>query len=373
MEYNGLSDRVLRALRTLRGDKTLVIVLFTALMAVTVKSGNAEAKSKAPTAENPIVLVFSSHNAGGGFWHKHVVEAYFHELEKRTGGRIKIEEHWNGELVGLMDAYDAMAKGVVDIAEYFPSMLTGRFPMDDIVAFSPVNTHCYRPGRVLLELGREFPQMNKPYEDSKLLYREPAWSVGIGTTHKRLYDLEHSKGMKLTPVGRWSAARMEALGWSPTSVLPQDATSALQTGVIDGTGISMYLLWEFGWGSIIKHITVPVHVDEMLVNCSMNLQTWNKLPKDIQEIIDGMQDWTVDMMDKAVLLQDQEARPKATKEFGIEFIELSQEQKELWDQRTRPVMSEYMKDLESKGLPGKKFMSRFLELDRKYSDPQYAW
>ena len=77
-------------------------------------------------AKDPITLVFTSHNSGSGFWKTNVIEPYFIELEKRTNGRVKVEQHWNGELVNLMDAYDAMVKGVVDLAEYFPSMLQGK-------------------------------------------------------------------------------------------------------------------------------------------------------------------------------------------------------------------------------------------------------
>jgi len=332
----------------------------------------ASTTTTATTPVKPVTLVFTSHNSGSGFWRKSVIEPYFIELEKRTNGRVKVEQHWNGELVNLIDAYDFMLKGSVDLAEYFPSMLAGRFPMDDVVPFGPSDTICYRPGRVLYELGQQFPKMLEPYGDAKLLWREPGYSVGVVTTKKAIRDLAGSKGYKIGPVGRWSSALIEAFGWVPTPVPPEDSTSALQTGVQDGSGISMYLLWEFGWGPLMKYMTIPIHCDEMLVNCSMNLKTWNSLPPDVQGIINGMSEWIVDLQDQAVVRNFQESLPKATSEFGIEIIELSPAEQAKFSAAAVPVQEAFVADLVSKGLPGKELMAKFLELNKKYSDKQYA-
>jgi len=323
-------------------------------------------------AVKPITLVFTSHNSGTGFWRLNVIDPFFRELEQRTNGRIIIEEHWNGELVNLIDAYDAMLKGSVDLAEYFPSMLSGRFPMDDIMPFTPFDTQVYRPGRVVYELGQAFPQSLEPYNDAKLLWREPGYSVGVVTTNKAIRDLASSKGYKIGPVGQWSSNLIQALGWVPTPVPPEDSTSALQTGVQDGSGISMYLLWEFGWGPLMKYMTVPIHVDEMLVNCSMNLNTWNKLPKDIQDIINGMLEPNVDVQDTAVVKNYFDSVPKAKSEFGIEVINLPAEEQAKMNAAIQSVQADFVKSLNDQGLPGDAYMAKFLELNRKYSDQQYA-
>lgn len=357
--------------------KCFLLAAFMLLLVVilTVSSGACSKKTETATTTTtpvkPITLVFTSHNSGTGFWRLNVIDPFFRELEKRTNGRVIIEEHWNGELVNLMDAYDALLKGSVDLAEYFPSMLAGRFPMDDIMPFTPFDTVVYRPGRVVYELGQQFPQSLEPYKDAKLLWREPGYSVGFVTTKKAVRDLAGSKGMKMAPVGEWSANIIEALGWVPTSVPPEESTSALQTGVNDGTGISMYLLWEFGWGPLVKYMTVPIHCDEMLVNCSMNIDTWNKLPKDIQDIINDMLEPNVDVQDTAVVKNYFDSIPKAKSEFGIELITLSQSEQDKMNAAIQPVQDAFIKTLEDKGLPGKEYMAKFLELNRKYSADQY--
>jgi TRAP-type C4-dicarboxylate transport system substrate-binding protein len=350
----------------------IVCALLTLVILITSFIGGCS-KEEATTSEEPIVLVFTSHNSGSGFWRTEVIDPFFRELEKRTDGRVVVEEHWNGELVSLIDAYDFMLKGSVDMAEYFPSMLAGRFPMDDVVAFSPFDAQCYRPARVIEELGDKFPEMMEPYNDAKLLWRIPGYSVGVVTSKKPIRDLESSKGYKIGPVGQWSSAQIEALGWVPTAVPPEDSTSALQTGVQDGSGISMYLLWEFGWGPIMKYLTKPICVDEMLVNCSINWDSWNKLPKDVQDTIEDLQDWIIDVRDEAIYKNFAESLPKATEEFGIEIITLSPEEQAKFNAAVMPVREAFIADIESKGLPGQELMDKYLELTYKYSEDKYKW
>jgi len=328
------------------------------------------AVSTATTTVKPITLVYTSHNNGTGFWAKNVIGPYFREIEKRTNGKIHIEEHWNGELVSLKDAYDVMLKGDVDMAEWFPSMLQGRFPMEDVVSFTQVTN--YRPARTLFETAQIYPKMVEPYGDGKILLRNLGYSVGMFTTKKQIKDLDGSKGMKIGPVGKWSSELIKAYGWVPVSVPPEESTSALQTGVQEGSGASWYLLWEFGWGSIMKYATLPIACDEMLVNLSMNKAKFNSLPKDVQDTINGLQEWAIDLQDKAVAKNAMESPAKASAEFKIETYTLPQSVLDKMSSLSSGVRADYAKSLEAAGLPGQAFIDKYLEICKKYSDAQYA-
>jgi len=324
----------------------------------------------ATTTIKPTKLIFTSHNNGSGFWAKNVIGPYFREIEKRTNGRIIIEEHWNGELVSLKDAYDSMLKGDVDMAEWFPSMLQGRFPMEDVVSFTQVSTN--RPARVLYETAQLYPKMVEPYNDGKILLRNVGYSVGMFTTKKQIKDLAGSKGMKIGPVGKWSSELIKAYGWTPTPVPPEESTSALQTGVQEGSGASWYLLWEFGWGTIMKYATMPIACDEMLVNLSMNKNKFNSLQKQDQDIINGLQEWAIDLQDAAVVKNAKDSPAKAAAEFKIESFYLPQSEIDKMISISASVRAEFVKSLEAAGLPGQPFVDKYFELSKKYADPQYA-
>jgi TRAP-type C4-dicarboxylate transport system substrate-binding protein len=103
----------------------------------------------------------------------------------------------------------------------------------------------------------------------------------------------------------------------------------------------------------------------------MNINTWNSLPKDIQDTINDMSEWMVDVQDKAVVKNWFDSIPKAQQDFGIEFITLSAEEQAKMNAAIQPVQDAFVKSLADKGLPSQDYMAKFLELNRKYSDQKY--
>jgi TRAP-type C4-dicarboxylate transport system substrate-binding protein len=371
-----MKNTSLKNILGLAGAIVLVLVLLFSILLTSCSKATptniTQTTAPVTTAVKPIKLVFSTINAKDSWLGQNLYGAYASEIEKRTGGRVIVEMHWNGELVSLPDAYDAIKKGSVDMAEFFPTMLAGRTPMEDVVSFTPADSYNFRPGQTFLELQRAFPQMLQPYNDVKLLWSTPCVSDGVGTTKKPITDIASSKGLKISPVGQWSAANMESLGWVPVSVPPQDSTSSLEKGVVDGTGMGMYLLWDFGWGKIVKYISTPIHINEMLMSCAMNLDTFNKLPSDIQKIITDYTSEFLTITDKALIKNDIESKDRANKEFGTTFVELTSEEQSKMVGLLAPVKAKYIESLKQAGLPSQEFVGKYEELCHKYSDSQYA-
>ena len=205
--------------------------------------------------------------------------------------------------------------------------------------------------------------MIEPYNDGKILLRNLGYSVGMFTTKKQIKDLDSSKGMKIGPVGKWSSDLIAAYGWTPTPVPPEESTTALQTGVQEGSGASWYLLWEFGWGSIMKYATMPIQCDEMLVNLSMNKNKFNSLPKDIQDTINGLQEWAINLQDAAVVKNAKESPAKAQAEFGIRVLYSSSIRNRQDGSSIRTgIRTAYVKSLADAGLPGQEFVDKYFEL-----------
>ena len=59
-------------------------------------------------------------------------EQWIKEVEKRTGGAIKILYHPGGTLVDPAQTYDAVVKGIIDIGQSSPGFEKGRFPLSEI-------------------------------------------------------------------------------------------------------------------------------------------------------------------------------------------------------------------------------------------------
>ena len=294
---------------------------------------------------------------------------WFEEIEQRSGGKVKIEAHLAGELVSLVDTYNAVLQHTVDMGFYFPMMNPGQFPMDAINTFWSYDVEVAQKGRVLWEIYKEIPEYQEQYKDVKLLWIGLSHSVGLATVSKPIRKLEDCQGLKFTTTGKWNGLREEALGLVPVSMPPEATVTSLQTGVLDGMGVSATGLRDLSWGPALKYLTV-VNTSHATFSLMMNLDSWNKLPADIQGMLNDMAESKVDEFDTTMVRLQKERLASAPEEFGIEIIELSKEELSKWVAVDKPVLEAYAAELESMGLPGNKLVSEFLRLEKEYAVPR---
>jgi TRAP-type transport system periplasmic protein len=318
------------------------------------------------TAAQPIKLVFTFFEPPVSSTWTDLYKPMFNEIEKRAEGRVKIEPHFNAELVSLVDSIDAVLKGTVDMAHCMPMMAAGQFPMDDISSLWSYDVYNVRHGRVIWDLHQQIPEMQTAYKDFKALWFGTSGTMGWGTSKKPIRKLEDLKGMKTTPTGAISAERIKALGAVPVSLAPEAVVTSLQTGVIDGLPAMAWALRDLNWGPELHYFTV-VSPNEALYALLMNKNKWNNLPADIQKIFSEVGETYVDGYDKFNSQLNKDRTASAPKDFGIEVIELSKDELGKFAAVDQPVRQAFASGLEAKGLPGKKLLDSFSQLEKKYS------
>jgi TRAP-type C4-dicarboxylate transport system substrate-binding protein len=325
-----------------------------------------------PPPVEPITLVFTHHDPLGGLWDTELYGPLFAEIEERSGGAVKVEAHWAGELVALPDVYDAIMKGTVEIGHFNPTMVPGKFPLDEITAFNSYNVFCYRASRLHWELHKAFPEMQATYSDTKILGKYATFPNNSMTTERKpIRKFEDNQGAKMVVMGKWDALRAEALGRTPMSLMPEETYMAFETGVADGFAVPYFTLFDFGWGEPLRYVT-NANERPGVWGFAMNLDTWNSLPADVQRMIEETSDEYVDVWDMAMLRTDRDLREPAFQEFGLEYVELPPEDLARWVEADRPVWDQFAAELDAQGLPGTELVEEYLRLEAKYAGEEYA-
>lgn len=231
-------------------------------------------------------IVFSSHDPKGGSWAE-IYEPWFAQIEKATHGNVKIEQHWNGELAGLAEAYDSVAQGVVDMAYFLPMMKPNLFPMEDYINFNSNDIFVYGKSQLTWELFNTIPEMQAPYNKSvKVLFQLVTFPNVYSTREgKPIKSFEDCKGMKFTAVGKWDSELDKALGMVPMTVMPAETFMSLQTGVIDGCIMTFPALNDFQLEPVTPNISL-VNTRGSIFCCVMNKETWNQLPPEYQKVFE---------------------------------------------------------------------------------------
>jgi len=161
--------------------------------------------------------------------------------------------------------------------------------------------------------------------------------------------LEDLKGLDLRASGG-AAQVLAAWGANPVG-MPMPATvEALQKGVVKGLFSSLEVMKDFKFAETCKYVTMT---DTVIYPFAvvMNMESWNKLPKDVQKVMDDLRveqsEWTGTYMDNHV----NAAMEWAKTEQNVEVIRLSADEKAKWDAKLVPLTEKWAADAKSKGFP----------------------
>ncbi|HSR11358.1 MAG TPA: TRAP transporter substrate-binding protein [Thermodesulfobacteriota bacterium] len=294
--------------------------------------------------------------------HKQTVLAteWAREVEKRTGGKVKINIFPGGTLSPAATCYDGVVKGISDIGMSVLAYTPGRFPLTAVIDLPLGYTSGFSATRLINQYYRKFTP--KELEDTRVLYLH-AHGPGILHSKKPVAKLEDVKGMRVRCTGTVTKI-VSALGGAPVAMPMGETYDALNRGMVEGSMAPMESLEGWKWGEVVKS-TSESHgaAYSTAFFVVMNKEKWNALPPDIQKAFEQVnQEW----VDKTGKLWDDVDR--SGKEFSVKLgnkiIPLSKDENQRWAKAVAPILDEYVKTMKDKGLPGDealKFCVEFLK------------
>ena len=340
-----------------------VLLLALALFLVTAM---IVAPAPAAAQQKPIVLKLSSFlpEAGteglmGRWWGG--------EVEKRTNGRVKVQYYFAEALVKTMDSLPALSTGIADVqflaAGYFPSQLA--------LSGGPDLIYQTRSNWVMAkaynEMAETFPPYQKMFKENNILCMSqwPASEV-VMISAKPIRTLADLQGKKIRAMGLMNNA-MKILGATPVAMPLPEVYEALERGTIDTvTGLPYHLVVSFKMHEAAKYLINPGIGCFASGGYFMNLNTWNKLPDDIKEIIKKINAEFPDVgaeKSNEVLKKTTDTLLKAK----VEIYSLPPDEVAKWKALLVPrIYDDWTKQMEEKKLPGKETLAKYQELVKKY-------
>jgi len=322
----------------MRHGKWQLLVLAAALFLVSLSAG-AEAK--------PIELSYSIFFPAP---HKQTVLAteWAQEIEKRTGGAVKITLFPGGTLTPADKCYDGVVKGISDVGMSCFAYTRGKFPLTEVIDL-PLGYKSGVAATRLINLYRSKFQP-KEFDEVKVMYLH-AHGPGLLHTKKPVRRLEDLKGMKIRSTGL-SAKVAAALGGVPVAMPMGDTYDSLSRGVVDGSMSPMEALEGWKWGEVVKYTSesfgAAYSTGFFVV---MNKEKWNSLPPAVQKVIEQVNKEWIEKTGRLWEAIDKSGRDYSLKR-GNEIILLPKKEDERWAKAVQPILDDYVANMKEKGLPG---------------------
>ena len=275
-----------------------------------------------------------------------VLEEFCLELEKRTGGQVKVDYFAGGSLLTAEAMFDGVITGIADIGYSHVYYTSGRMPVTEASGLPLAYPSAWVSGHVLNDYYDEFKPAE--WDEVKVLWMNTSTPSGIATATKPVRTLEDLKGLTIRSPGL-SGEVIAALGGTPVPTPMVEVYDAISKGEIDGESSNFETLFAFKFAEVVKYETsiwqiafpYPFYV-------AMNKDSYNKLPSDIKAIFDTLvgeyKERTILMWNAIDFLGKETGLAQ-----GVEFIDLTPDEAARWQAAVEPVIDDYIANMVAAG------------------------
>lgn len=266
--------------------KTLSYGIALAAAALIGMAGCSQSNESAAVNTNEVTTLRFAH-----FWpatsatHMKVFAPWAKKIEEESGGRLKVELFPSATLSKADAAYEATAKGTVDIGSQLQGYTNGRFPLTQITELPGLSNSATQMNCMLQTLYDD-GVIASEYEDTHLLFMMGTGPGGIHTVDKPIKEPNDLKGQRIRRPSAIAGDIIEAAGGTPVGLPVTDVYTSLQRGVLDGLSLPWDAMGSFKLIELANtHTNIPFYSSAIVV--TMNKGKYDNLPQDLKQVIDN--------------------------------------------------------------------------------------
>ncbi len=265
-------------------------------------------------------------------------------INKMSGGRIKVKMMYAGEGVSTTGILGAVKSGLITMGAHFQPMNAGELPAGIVEVGLPGGTADVGELSVLFHEKGWNEVLTRAYGEQGLVYLDPYIQPPVYLlTKKPIKTVEDFKGLKLRAPGAYGKF-VSNLGASPVSMTWSEIYTGLATGVIDGSIGSNLIDHRDG-----NHVEVAKHMYRLplagaqVLPVIVNQKAWNKLPDDLKAIVKAATaQHARDQMTKSRLWESEAIADMEAK--GMKWSPApSKSDKEAWSKAGESLWDDYSK------------------------------
>jgi TRAP-type mannitol/chloroaromatic compound transport system substrate-binding protein len=252
--------------------------------------------------------------------------SFCEKVTAMTGGRLVITPHPVGAIVGYKEMHSSLKTGVLQGYYSAPTFQSGKEAAFSIICDLPggyenvmqFDTWFYHKGG--LQFLREAQAKFGNYAVGAVFYGRE-----VMPTKVPIRGLADMKGKKVRAPEGIIAKLVTAMGGSTVSLPGSEVYSALDKGVIQATDWGTRSMNnQMGFYEVCKYSIEPGFHSMSLLEFTVSQKAWNKLPKDIQLIVEqATRAWSWSAVTR-IMKEDAEAGA-ALKKLGVEVISFPEE------------------------------------------------
>ncbi|MDZ4187589.1 MAG: TRAP transporter substrate-binding protein [Hydrogenophaga sp.] len=291
------------------------------------------------------------------------------KVENASGGRLKIQLFHSMQLGGAPPTlFDQAKDGVVDITWTILGYTPGRFNRAEVFELP------FMTGTNPEASSKAFQEYVEKHaaEDFREVKLIAVHTHGPGLLHTKqpVTGLEALRGMKIRGGSRVINNMLNKLGATPVGMPVPAVTEALSKGVIDGTTIPWEVVPALKVHELVKNHTTFAGDKGFYTQTfafSMNKASYERLPADLKKVIDDNSGIETAALFGRAMADGDRAGLAAAQQAKNNIVALDVAETQRWLRTASAVESDWVKEMNAKGIDGAKLASEARMILAKYA------
>ena len=291
-------------------------------------------------------------------------------VEEKTNGRVKITPYWGGSLLEYGNVYSGVSSGIADIALYMHGMTTGVQPLTQVFKLPLGFESQIEAAQGFKEILQKFPEFQNENLEAGMRWLSlgPMPSYTVNMVNKEIRVPSDFKGLIINTTGVF--ADIVVAGGGGTTNLPSgEIYSSAEKNVINGQIVALLALPQFKTDEVFMYHTIlePAFSVYGPMGFLINLETWNSLPADIQEVLEEVYQWACEERARWNTKDVQKYTEQYKNDPKHTVIQITEEEGQLWEEAAQSYIENWIEEMEKEGLPARRIYEEIKEFVKQMS------
>jgi TRAP-type C4-dicarboxylate transport system substrate-binding protein len=288
------------------------------------------------------------------------------EVEKRSGGRLKIEYYWSGTLLPAKDTASGLKTGVADLGFVHSGYEPGKLPLSTVAGL-PAISHDYYPSSMAYAELHKMPELKAELDQYNIMYLGYVTNTSAGVWSRRpIRSLAEMKGKKIVCSGE-QATVLRALGAVPITMVSTEVYQAMEKGTADGGLANPGYASDYKWWDVAPNYYELLFGNTAEVMVAINKDSWNKIPADLQKMFMDLREESCRQSHDIYQSNAENQLKKQVAAKTVSYVKpTAADEAALAKAAKEVVWDKWVDKMKERGLPGQKVLDTWQALYKKW-------
>ena len=289
--------------------------------------------------------------------YREILTPWAEEVAKATNGEVKVTLYPSMQLGGKPpELYRQAVDGVADLVFTLPGYTSPAFPRTQMIELPGLKPDGVAATNMMWDLLD--PYLLPEYQGTKVIALWGAEDAGLISRTKPIRSLDDLKGMRMRAPSAAQARQLEVMGAVPVAMPVTEVYPSLERGVVDGVMIPLSTILDFRLSEVAKSFTIAGPIfgrSSFLV--AMNQKKYDSLSPGARAALDRLSGRALSLKATEVYMKRSIQGVDSVRGKG-EVIQLPPAEQQRIAALLRPIIAEWIKESEARGIPAREMLKR---------------